>query len=109
MFGLEMARPPASTKPLEVKLANQETDLVNLLKRLPLGHKELQILRKRAEQIKGALSKCLHCTECNTFSEFDVSDGALKARGEAMLPIMLASFIFDALVIPSVIGEFFTV
>lgn len=53
MFGLEMARPPASTKPLEVKLANQETDLVNLLKRLPLGHKELQILRERAEQIKG--------------------------------------------------------
>ncbi|XP_076268553.1 zinc finger SWIM domain-containing dorado isoform X5 [Rhynchophorus ferrugineus] len=84
MFGLEMARPPASTKPLEVKLANQETDLVNLLRRLPLGHKELQILRERAEQIK---------------------DGTLKSRGEAMLPIMLASFIFDALVIPSVVGR----
>ncbi|XP_030746209.1 zinc finger SWIM domain-containing protein 8 isoform X2 [Sitophilus oryzae] len=84
MFGLEMARPPASTKPLEVKLANQEADLVNLLKRLPLGHKELQILRERAEQIK---------------------DGTLKSRGEAMLPIMLASFIFDALVIPSIVGR----
>ncbi|XP_066258145.1 zinc finger SWIM domain-containing protein 8 homolog isoform X3 [Euwallacea similis] len=84
MFGLEMARPPASTKPLEVKLANQETDLVNLLKRLPLGHKELQILRKRAEHIK---------------------EGTLKSRGEAMLPTMLASFIFDALVIPSVVGR----
>lgn len=84
MFGLEMARPPASTKPLEVKLANQETDLVNLLKRLPLGHKELQILRERAEQIK---------------------DGTLKSRGEAMLPIMLTSFIFDALVIPSIVGR----
>lgn len=37
MFGLEMTRPPASTKSLEVKLANQEADLVNLLKRIPLG------------------------------------------------------------------------
>lgn len=84
MFGLEMARPPASTKPLEVKLANQEADLVNLLKKIPLGHKELQILRKRADQLK---------------------DGTLKSRGEAMLPIMLASFIFDALVIPTIVGR----
>lgn len=84
MFGLEMARPPASTKPLEVKLANQEADLVSLLKRIPLGHRELQILRELAEQLK---------------------EGTLKSRGEAMLPIMLASFIFDALVIPSVVGR----
>ncbi|KAH0814158.1 hypothetical protein GEV33_008633 [Tenebrio molitor] len=84
MFGLEMARPPASTKPLEVKLANQESDLVNLLKRIPLGHKELQILRERAEHLK---------------------EGTIKSRGEAMLPTMLASFIFDALVIPGVVGR----
>lgn len=57
---------------------------MNLLKRIPLGHKELQILRERADQLK---------------------EGTLKSRGEAMLPIMLASFIFDALVIPSVIGR----
>ena len=37
MFGLEMARPPASTKPMEVKLAHQESELVNLLKKIPLG------------------------------------------------------------------------
>lgn len=84
MFGLEMPRPPASTKPLEVKLANQEGDLVSLLKRIPLGTKELHILRERAEQLK---------------------EGTLKSRGEAMLPIMLASFIFDALVIPNVVGK----
>lgn len=84
MFGLEMARPPASTKPLEVKLANQEADLVNLLKKIPLGHRELQILRELAEQLK---------------------NGTLKSRGEALLPIMLASFIFDALVIPSITGR----
>ncbi|EEZ97539.2 zinc finger SWIM domain-containing protein 8 homolog [Tribolium castaneum] len=84
MFGLEMARPPASTKPLEVKLANQESDLVNLLKRIPLNHKELQVLRERAEHLK---------------------EGTIKSRGEAMLPTMLASFIFDALVIPGVVGR----
>lgn len=84
MFGLEMARPPASTKPLEVKLANQEADLVNLLKRIPLNHKELQSLRERAEQLK---------------------EGTLRSRGEAMLPIMLASFIFDALVVPNITGR----
>ena len=37
MFGLELARPPASTKPMEVKLAHQESELVSLLKRIPLG------------------------------------------------------------------------
>lgn len=38
MFGLELARPPATTKPLEVKLAHQESELVTLLKRIPLGN-----------------------------------------------------------------------
>ncbi|XP_064116671.1 zinc finger SWIM domain-containing protein 8 homolog isoform X1 [Macrobrachium nipponense] len=78
MFGLEMARPPASTKPLEVKLANQESDLVSLLKRLPLGPLELAVIRDKAEKIRS---------------------GQLKTRGEALLPLMLASFLFDALVI----------
>ena len=39
MFRLELARPPATTKPLEVKLAHQESELVTLLKRIPLGKK----------------------------------------------------------------------
>ncbi|XP_055618684.1 zinc finger SWIM domain-containing protein 8 homolog [Toxorhynchites rutilus septentrionalis] len=84
LYGLEMSRPPASTKPLEVKLANQESDLLSLLKRIPLGHLELKIIRERAEALR---------------------DGNLKSRGEALLPIMLASFIFDALVMPSVTGR----
>jgi len=78
MFGLEMARPPASTKPMEVKLAHQESELVTLLKKLPLGQSELRILRERALQLK---------------------EGSLKSRGEALLPMMLASFIFDSLVL----------
>jgi hypothetical protein len=79
MFGLEMARPPASTKPMEVKLAHQESELVSLLKRLPLGPAELAIVRERALQLK---------------------EGTLKTRGEALLPLMLASFIFESLVLP---------
>lgn len=81
LYALEMQRPPASTKPLEVKLANQEADLLALLKRIPQGIKELQVIRERAEQMR---------------------DGTLRSRGEALLPIMLASFIFDALVLPSI-------
>lgn len=45
LFGLEMPRPPASTKPLEVKLANQESDLLALLKKIPLGAMELKVSR----------------------------------------------------------------
>lgn len=59
-----------------MKLANQESDLVNLIKRIPLGPKEFSIVREKAEQLR---------------------DGTLRSRGEALLPIMLASFIFDAL------------
>ena len=60
---------------LQVKLSNQESDLVSLLKRLPLGPAELAVVREKAE--------LLH-------------HGELK-RGEAVLPIMLATFIFDVL------------
>ncbi|XP_011305691.1 zinc finger SWIM domain-containing protein 8 isoform X1 [Fopius arisanus] len=84
LFGLEMARPPASTKPLEVKLAHQESELVGLLKRIPLGPPELSMLRQRAEQLR---------------------DGVLRSRGHALLPIMLASLIFDALNTPRLKGD----
>lgn len=83
-FGLEMARPPASTKPLEVKLAHQESELVGLLKRIPLGPAELAMIRQRAEQLR---------------------DGVLRSRGHALLPIMLASLIFDALNTPRLKSE----
>ncbi|KOC70003.1 Zinc finger SWIM domain-containing protein KIAA0913, partial [Habropoda laboriosa] len=76
LFGLELPRPPANTKPLEVKLANQESELVALLKRIPLGPAELAMVIQRAEQLR---------------------DGVIRCRGYALLPIMLASFIFDAL------------
>ena len=59
-----------------MKLAHQESELVSLLKRIPLGPEELNMVRQRARQLR---------------------DGVLRSRGHALLPIMLASFIFDAL------------
>lgn len=84
LFGLEMARPPATTKPLEVKLANQEAELMALLKRITLGLEELALLRQRAAQLR---------------------DGALRTRGPALLPLTLAMFVFDALVVPCATGK----
>ena len=81
MFGLEMPRPPAASKAQEVKLAFQELELAILLKRIPLSPKELTMIRDRAEKLR---------------------DGKLKSRGDALLPLMLASFVFDALVLPVV-------
>ncbi|XP_063619650.1 zinc finger SWIM domain-containing protein 8 homolog [Cydia splendana] len=78
LFALEMARPPASTKALEVKLNNQETELVALLKKLPTGPEQLALAREKAEQLR---------------------DGTLRNRGPALLPIALASFLFDVLVL----------
>jgi hypothetical protein len=59
----------------QVKLAYQETELLTLLKKIPLGPLEMAILRQRADQLK---------------------EGTIKSRGEALLPLTLASFIFDA-------------
>ena len=60
-------------------MAHQESELANLLKKIPLGNAELCVIRDRAEQLR---------------------DGKLKSRGEALLPLTLASFIFDSLCLP---------
>ena len=54
--------------------------MVQLLKKIPLSPLELGNIRERAEQLR---------------------DGTLRSRGEALLPIMLSSFIFDSLSLPS--------
>ena len=61
-----------------MKLIYQESELVNLLKRVSLGTSELEIMRDRAVQLK---------------------DGKLKSRGDSLLPISLAAFLFDVLCI----------
>lgn len=63
----------------QVKLAYQESELLTLLKKIPLGQSELNILREKAEQLR---------------------DGKLQSRGEALLPLTLASFIFDLFCMP---------
>ena len=63
----------------QVKLAYQESELVNLLKKIPLGNQEFNIIRDRAEKLR---------------------DGKLKSRGEALLPLMLATFLFESLCLP---------
>jgi len=60
----------------QVKLAYQESELASQLKKLTLGPAELAIICDRAERL---------------------CDGRLKTRGDALLPIILASFIFDSL------------
>lgn len=77
LLGLELARPPAIIKALEVKLFHQEQELIPLLKRIPLNKPEMDLLRERGRQIR---------------------DGKLVARG-SLLPLSLASFIFDAFVL----------
>uniref|UniRef100_A0A4W5NBU6 Zinc finger, SWIM-type containing 8 n=1 Tax=Hucho hucho TaxID=62062 RepID=A0A4W5NBU6_9TELE len=80
MFSLELQRPPASTKALEVKLAYQESEVVSLLKKIPLGLVEMTSIRDRAEQLRDG-----------NFCDY-----------RPVLPLMLASFIFDVLCTPVV-------
>ncbi|KAM9559198.1 zinc finger SWIM domain-containing protein 8-like isoform 12-T14 [Salvelinus alpinus] len=80
MFSLELQRPPASTKALEVKLAYQESEVVALLKKIPLGLVEMTSIRDRAEQLRDG-----------NFCDY-----------RPVLPLMLASFIFDVLCTPVV-------
>lgn len=80
MFALELQRPPASTKALEVKLAYQESEVVALLKKIPLGSNEMNTIRGRAEELREG-------TLCDY---------------RPVLPLMLASFIFDVLCTPVV-------
>ncbi|XP_058044544.1 zinc finger SWIM domain-containing protein 8 isoform X5 [Ahaetulla prasina] len=80
MFALELQRPPASTKALEVKLAYQESEIVALLKKIPLGSSEMNTIRGRAEELREG-------TLCDY---------------RPVLPLMLASFIFDVLCAPVV-------
>ncbi|XP_046886243.1 LOW QUALITY PROTEIN: zinc finger SWIM domain-containing protein 8 [Hypomesus transpacificus] len=80
MFSLELQRPPASTKALEVKLAYQESEVVSLLKKIPLGLVEMTSIRDRGEQLRDG-----------NFCDY-----------RPVLPLMLASFIFDVLCTPVV-------
>ncbi len=91
LFGLETPRLPAISKALEVKLINQEQDLVHLLKRLQIGSYELNLLRDRARKLKDYATK-LTQTQRNSASSTHTYNTYYYS-----LPIMLASFTFDIL------------
>uniref|UniRef100_H2Y5Y0 SWIM-type domain-containing protein n=1 Tax=Ciona savignyi TaxID=51511 RepID=H2Y5Y0_CIOSA len=73
--GLELKRLPASSKALEVKLFYQQGELANLMKRLPLGPREVSKLCEKENAL----------TSVDTSHEF-----------QHILPLMLTTFIFDA-------------
>jgi len=78
IFGVEMKRSPAATKPLEVKLINQKHDLITLLKTIPLHETELDILREKAQAI------------CH---------GLFQENHDALTTLIFGNYIFEALVL----------
>lgn len=62
----------------QVKLAYQESEVVALLKKIPLNLVEMSTIRERAEQLRDG-----------SFCDY-----------RPVLPLMLASFIFDVLCTP---------
>ncbi|XP_018670723.2 zinc finger SWIM domain-containing protein 8 [Ciona intestinalis] len=73
--GLELKRLPASSKALEVKLFYQQGELANLMKRLPLGPREVLKL----------------CEKANVLANIEATHDF-----QHVLPLMLTTFIFDA-------------
>lgn len=78
LFGVEMKRSPAATKPLEVKLINQKHDLIMLLKSIALYEEELVILREKAQALR---------------------DGTCELNSDALTTLILGNYIFEALVL----------
>lgn len=77
LLGLEICRMPATTKALEVRLLHCEHEICQDLKRITLGPSEIEILRQRAEHLCARL---------------------LNVRDDgALLPLSLATFIFETL------------
>lgn len=87
LLGLETPRLPAISKALEVKLINQEHELVSLLKRLSIGPNELELLRDRANKLKNI--NPMHAQKQGT--------GNSNNYWYYSLPLMLASYLFDVL------------
>ena len=95
LFGLETPRLPAISKALEVKLINQEQDLVHLLKRLQIGTYELNLLRDRARKLKDYGTNLMQAPR--NFSTTSGANSHAYNTNYYSLPIMLASFTFDIL------------
>lgn len=86
MLGLETPRLPAASKALEIKLINQEHELVGLLKRMLVGEHELALIRDRAQQLKSV-----------NLRERASSGGGGTGYWSYSLPLLLAAYLFDVL------------
>lgn len=71
------------TSCLQVKLAHQESEVAALLKKIPRGPSEMSTMRCRAEELREG-------TLCDY---------------RPVLPLMLASFIFDVLCAPGMVPD----
>lgn len=78
LFGVELKRSPAATKPLEVKLINQQHDLMTLLKGITLHEEELVVLREKARALRASSSDC---------------------GSNALTTLILGNFLFEVLVL----------
>ncbi|CAF0729450.1 unnamed protein product [Didymodactylos carnosus] len=76
LCGLEVGRSPSTTKALEIRLLNCEQEICHELKKITLGPNEINMLRDRAEKIR---------------------NGITYTRGNALLPLSLATYIFETL------------
>lgn len=78
LFGVELKRAPAATRPLEVKLISQKQELISFLKNITLHDAEFEILRKKAELIR---------------------DSCDDDQLDALTTLIMGDFIFDALIL----------
>jgi len=78
MFGVEMRRSPAATKPLEVKLISQKQELISLMKTITLSDTEISTLKEKAQNIR---------------------DSKGEAQRDVLATLILGNFIFEAFVL----------
>jgi hypothetical protein len=85
LHAFEMPRQPVGSKALEVKLFNQEQDLILQLKRMPITSYELTVIRDRTQKL------------IKLSPVYSTKPASASPTSANFVPIMLASFIFDIL------------
>lgn len=78
IYGVEIRRSPAATKPLEVKLINQKHDLITLLKSVVLHDEEMGVLREKAHAFQ---------------------EGVYENYSDSLTTLVLGNYLFEALVL----------
>lgn len=104
MFGVELRRSPAATKPLEVKLISQKQELIMLLKYIALSDEELAILREKADNMRKEADGGGGGVEEPDHQEHQVEQQQQHQQPpqqpDALTALILGNYIFEALVLP---------